>query len=526
MKRPITIISIISIFLFIAALSWFGIGIYSDAKNGSEQNGRDFETLVFKTVNSANTSKIGTPEFSKKFIDAIGNVENYSSLRLDVNGKLIYSYPPSGFSLPSAAITNSFKKTVSTREGRLLTVSASMYAIKANSVYHYAKLAFVLILLGTSISLILLLILSGKKENRVKQEKQGIKIKFFGKKSDKKADKNSELKKDEDEFNFDYADDDSSEIFDDDFFENDFGGNQEEKQDESQEKDDDSMTFDFSEENENEPEDESETENIIEDTFTEDEPALPFATDISEGNFEIEDENENLPETKNDEKSDAEETSETETETETENEIETETENEPESSEKLELETSEPEEAEAEKSFLDLNAGISPESISPATGLKLQSALLAELDSKIQKSLGENKELTFAILKINGLDRGNSISNKIVEILKSNFKNQDDIYEYNSDGYAIILENKDLSSCADIFDKIYEKMTSYLRNSNSTNEVVVGLSSVNGRKVDAQRLEAEADQALAHALEDPDSPIIAFRANPEKYREYLDNQKN
>lgn len=540
MKRPITIISIISIFLFIAALSWFGIGIYSDAKNGSEQNGRDFETLVFKTVNSANTSKIGTPEFSKKFIDAIGNVENYSSLRLDVNGKLIYSYPPSGFSLPSAAITNSFKKTVSTREGRLLTVSASMYAIKANSVYHYAKLAFVLILLGTSISLILLLILNGKKENRVKQEKQGIKIKFFGKKSDKKADKNSELKKDEDEFSFDYADDDSSEIFDDDFFENDFGGNQEETQDENQEKDDDSMTFDFPEENENEPEDESETENMIEDTFTEDEPALPFATDISEGNFEIEDENENLPETKNEEKSDAEETSENE------NEIETETENEPESSEKLELETSEPEESEAEetektesenkaeepetkdaeKSFLDLNASISPESISPATGLKLQSALLDELDSKIQKSLGESKELTFAILKINGLDRGNSISNKIVEILKSNFKNQDDIYEYNSDGYAIILENKDLSSCADIFDKIYEKMTSYLRNSNSTNEVVVGLSSVNGRKVDAQRLEAEADQALAHALEDPDSPIIAFRANPEKYREYLDNQKN
>lgn len=512
MKRPITVISIISILLFAAALAWFGFGIYADGKEGKEENERVFETLVFKTVNEANTSQVGTPEFSKKFIDAVGKIENYSSLKLEANGKLVYSYPPAGFSLPSAALTNSFKKTNSTKSGLLLTVSASMYAIRTNSVYHYAKFAFVLILLGTSISLVLLVILSGKKEN---------------KKSHKQDDSDDEFKfdfgdeEDSDEI-FDLPEDDENSSFDLSDLETDLDSADKESGDNIEANNiedifvDDEKDLDSYEENLP-----VETENQESDTpeAAEKEPDLPFMTDISEGDFEIQDdekteldwsetlENANKNLNHNDEKTELEPT-------ETENSNENINEN---SDDKI-IE----EKADSDFDFnFDLDSPV--EQVSPATGLKLQSALLPELDDKIKKSLGNQKELTLALLKVNGLDRGNSISNKIVEILKSGIENAEDIFEYQSDGYAIILENADLALCADIFDKIYEKMTSYLRSSNSTNEVVVGLSSVNGRSVDSERLETEADQALAHALEDPDSPIIAFRANPEKYREYMNN---
>lgn len=518
MKRPITVISIISILLFAAALAWFGFGIYADGKAGKEENERVFETLVFKTVNAANTSKVGTPEFSKKFIDAVGKIENYSSLKLEANGKLVYSYPPAGFSLPSAALTNSFKKTNSTKSGLLLTVSASMYAIRTNSVYHYAKLAFVLILLGTSISLVLLVILSGKKEN---------------KKSHKKDDS-------DDEFKFDFGDEeDSDEIFD---------LPEDDSDDASLNLDDGNSELDLSDletdfdSSDKEPEDKTEANNI-EDIFVDDEkdldlqeknlqeetlnqksdetetaekePDLPFTTDISDGDFEIQD----------DEKTELDWTETLENANKSLNHDDEKMETEPTEIEKSDENHDDKiieEKADSDFNF-DLDSPV--EQVSPATGLKLQSALLPELDEKIKKSLEEKNELTLALLKVNGLDRGNSISNKIVEILKKENENAEDIFEYNSDGYAIILENEDLASCADIFDKIYEKMTSYLRSSNSANEVVVGLSSVNGRNVDAERLETEADQALAHALEDPDSPIIAFRANPEKYREYVDRQE-
>ncbi len=522
MKRPITVISIISIFLFAIALAWFGIGIYEDGKSGSEQNERVFETLVFKTMSAANSSKIGTPEFSKKFIDAVGNIENYSSLKLDVNGKLVYSYPPAGFSLPSAALTNSFKKTNSSRDGLLITVSASMYAIKTNSVYHYAKFAFVLILLGTSISLLLLLILSGNKNS------DGSKIKKLFTKKNKKEEKS-------DEIDIDFGDDDSSSDSDSIF----------------NLPEDEEIIFSDDESPENDDSDAG--KNSQEEKVQEEEKSLPFTTDISEDNFEISDEpDENQEDEKENnldvsEKTDFEQAAQNseELKSEPEESIKEQTDNgdsasfdlnEPDKDteellpidfdeEKTEPDEEHPlsENEEEETQVFDLDAPA--EQISPATGLTLQSALLPELDKKIEISLEKKSELTLALLKVNGLDRGNSISNKIVEILKDEIENPDEIYEYNSDGYAIILENEDLSSCADIFDDIYEKITSFLKENNSINEVVIGLSSVDKRNVDAKRLVTEADQALEHALEDPDSPIIAFRANPEKYKEYLDSQE-
>lgn len=584
MKRPITIISIISILLFIAALSWFGIGIYQDGKSGSEHNERVFDTLVFKTVNAANQYKIGTPDFSKKFIEAIGKIENYSALRLEANGNLIYSYPPAGFSLPSPSLTNSFRKTQIANGGISLTISASMYSIQTNSVYHYAQFAFVLILLGTSISLILLVILRDKKE------KTGSKT--------NNADKNLN-----DEINFDYGDENN--IFDDNadnaefldetdekteneenpFDKIDFGEDEDdaekqisqEKTEDLESKDSESEDSESSdsasnslsknkEENqffesynggadktntayieENVPKTASTQENQeIEEAKPEDfyenaeESELPFATDISDGDFDIQDDNfsAGLKNEKNDEdfSENLNDASYSKSERNNENDEKTLGETsainesnadddgnfgEEEKSEKFETESANENENNDFLSNFDFDENAD---ISPATGLKLQSTLSENLGEKIKQSLNEKKELTLALLKINNLDRGNVISNKLVEILKNDISETAEIFEYNSDGYAIILYGEDLSLCAETFDKIYENMTSYLRENNSTNEVVIGLSSVSGRNVDSQRLETEAAQALSHALEDPDSPIIAFRANSQKYKEYIENK--
>lgn len=560
MKRPITIISIISILLFIAALSWFGIGIYEDGKSGSEHNERVFDTLVFKTVNAANQYKIGTPDFSKKFIEAIGKIENYSALRLEANGNLIYSYPPAGFSLPSPSLTNTFRKTQAANGGISLTISASMYSIQTNSVYHYAQFAFVLILLGTSISLILLVILRDKKEKTNSETKNDADKNFNGEMNIDYGDENDIF--DDSAKNAEFLDeaDKKAENEENPFDKLDFGGSESDEEKQNQEEienlaslsenhnfnsADDGETNEtntnYIEENASKTEsaqENSETRESKPENFEEDdeESELPFATDISDGDFDISDED--FFSSSKDEKNGT--ISPLNSENDFENAFHSESEKIYENDEKPleetsainatntdisdESEISESVSANEKGGFLsnfdfDENADISP-----ATGLKMQSSLSETLGEKIKQSLDEKKELTLALLKINNLDRGNAISNKLIEILKGDIPEKTEIYEYNSDGYAIILYNEDLSSCAETFDKIYENMTSYLRENNSANEVVIGLSSVSGRNVDSQRLETEASQALSHALEDPDSPIIAFKANPKKYKEYIENK--
>ena len=56
-------------------------------------------------------------------------------------------------------------------------------------------------------------------------------------------------------------------------------------------------------------------------------------------------------------------------------------------------------------------------------------------------------------------------------------------------------------------------------------ELCIGLSSRAGRLVDANRLILEANKALEKALSDPESHVIAFKSDPEKYREYIANKK-
>ena len=50
----------------------------------------------------------------------------------------------------------------------------------------------------------------------------------------------------------------------------------------------------------------------------------------------------------------------------------------------------------------------------------------------------------------------------------------------------------------------------------------IGLSSKTIRMVSADRILKEADAAVEHAQEDAECPIIAFRANAEKYMEFVE----
>ena len=95
------------------------------------------------------------------------------------------------------------------------------------------------------------------------------------------------------------------------------------------------------------------------------------------------------------------------------------------------------------------------------------------------------------------------------------------MFEYNSDSYALITKDSDLNKAVEISERLYNNLSDYLKDNNATNEVSIGISSVSKRNITAERILLEADQALIHASQDPDSPIIAFRANPDKYREYM-----
>jgi hypothetical protein len=106
------------------------------------------------------------------------------------------------------------------------------------------------------------------------------------------------------------------------------------------------------------------------------------------------------------------------------------------------------------------------------------------------------------------------------------FGDRDCVFERGGQGISVIIPGVDLDGAlakAGEFHRLI--LAAYPALFPDESGLCIGLSSRSGRAVDADRLLFEAGTALQKALQDPASPIIAFRIDPEKYRAFM-AQKN
>ena len=101
------------------------------------------------------------------------------------------------------------------------------------------------------------------------------------------------------------------------------------------------------------------------------------------------------------------------------------------------------------------------------------------------------------------------------------FQYKDFIFEYKDDGFAAIVQDRDVDSAMQSAEKLYSSLMDILKEEKQKAKPIIGISSRSLRLISVDRLKTEAEQALLHASEDVDSPIVAFRVNPEKYRKYI-----
>ena len=153
-----------------------------------------------------------------------------------------------------------------------------------------------------------------------------------------------------------------------------------------------------------------------------------------------------------------------------------------------------------------------------------QALLEAELQTAISRSAQEEADLSLLIIRINPFREDADSTKEVAAMLSERMGNQGVTYGY-YDGFALMINNTNLDSALAIAQSLYGAMDKKLNEDNSGSRLAIGLSSRSERIITAQRLITEAEQAVLHAADDKDSPIIAFRVNPEKYREYM-NKKN
>ncbi|MDR0474156.1 MAG: hypothetical protein LBH43_10855 [Treponema sp.] len=98
---------------------------------------------------------------------------------------------------------------------------------------------------------------------------------------------------------------------------------------------------------------------------------------------------------------------------------------------------------------------------------------------------------------------------------------RDLIFEKGEYGFSVIIPNVDLEQGIKKSEEFLRRIKNRLSGSFGQSAFCIGLSSRSGRLVEPERLIFESHEALLKAKEDPVSPIIGFKSDPDKYRKYI-----
>lgn len=160
---------------------------------------------------------------------------------------------------------------------------------------------------------------------------------------------------------------------------------------------------------------------------------------------------------------------------------------------------------------------------SPETGIGWESYLLTRLDNELNRAIASEFDLALFIIKIPGVLRNNPKLHEVCDYLTAQFQFKDLLFEYKDDCIVAIKVNTNLDDALILADKLYIDIKNILGQGCNC---YIGISTRTIRMVASDRLLKEAEEALVHAQENPEDPIIAFRANAEKYRQFLEKNNN
>lgn len=159
------------------------------------------------------------------------------------------------------------------------------------------------------------------------------------------------------------------------------------------------------------------------------------------------------------------------------------------------------------------------------TGFGWESYLETRLDSELARAASSEQDLAFFLIAIEKFDFKNPIIPQLTSILLEKFKFRDLIFEYGTNGFAAIVQGMNLDRAMSLSQDLYTEISALMVNYQMNNKFGIGITTRSLRLITGNRLIDEAQQAINKAFDEEGLPIVAFRVNPEKYRQYLtDNE--
>jgi GGDEF domain-containing protein len=195
----------------------------------------------------------------------------------------------------------------------------------------------------------------------------------------------------------------------------------------------------------------------------------------------------------------------------------------------------------------DLDNAASPEDVSPSggsspadapaadaprglyterSGLGWEAYLPDRLEAELSRSASLEQDCSLILFHLDGADQASDAYAALARAIPSFFTFRDLAFERGQDGFAMILPGIDLNRALRMAEDFLKKLTLDLTGAipkpgPELLPLYMGVSSRSGRLVKAERLLDESARALDKARTEGDSRIVGFRANPDRYRDFI-----
>ena len=158
---------------------------------------------------------------------------------------------------------------------------------------------------------------------------------------------------------------------------------------------------------------------------------------------------------------------------------------------------------------------------SARTGFGWESYMLPRMDNEISRCTKSGQDISVITLRIDGIDWTKDEGKAVCESVRDILSSPDLIFEKGDDAFTAALPDTNVNEAIGLAEDLYSSIDEILAQYGNDAPMGIGISSRSLRMISGERLTNEADVALSHAMEDEESPIVAFKVDPQKYRKFL-----
>ena len=182
MKRTTVIIySVLISIIFIISISFFGYNIYNELKHGNERTRKTFQHFTSKIEKNSNSA-------SKDYLSYIENPSDFLAITIKENNKIVIKSPKSLNDDFSNITNTTFVKVYTKRliqDNKTIDINAALYTLRPSKIFHYASYSFVVILIATIFTIIVISYITITEKKQINYQQQEKKSETFSETHDK-----------------------------------------------------------------------------------------------------------------------------------------------------------------------------------------------------------------------------------------------------------------------------------------------------------------------------------------------------